>query len=375
MQAQERLPAAGVIQQLFDQPAQFQFRQALRILLLWLRAQGVSYDDAFKHVLRFQNSVSLGFPASEIEALKAEPGDGDDHSEAVGSIRYDAATPDRIALTPAFIGLLGASGSLPFHYSERIAAQQLHGKDESARAFLDLLSNRMVGLFFETWGKYRLEANIDTHGVDPLHGMLTQLGGFKGMDAHHHDAGSEHDQDDVAAYFAAALRTRPVSSFAVAAALADHFGVPVDIEQFVGCWDKLNLDQHTIMGRSGAALGHGATLGQRIWRCDLRIRLDIGPLDAAQRDRCLPNGAIATGMKRMLQRFGMSNLDCEVRLLLKPECVHPAALGANKPLPDRLGWGSFLTTVPGIPKHADVRYLFAMHDAKPAAGSAVRPTV
>ena len=375
MQAKERLPAAGVIQHLFDQPAQFQFRQALRILLLWLRAQGVSYDDAFKHVLRFQNSVSLGFPASEIEALKAERGDGDDHSEALGSMRYNAATPERIALTPAFIGLLGASGSLPFHYSERIAARQLHGKGESARAFLDLLSNRMVGLFFETWGKYRLEANIDTHGVDPLRGMLTQLGGFKGKRAHHHDAGREHDQNDVEAYFAAAFRTRPVSSFAVAAALADHFGVPVDIEQFVGCWDTLNPEQQTIMGRSGAALGHGATLGQRIWRCDLRIRLNIGPLDATQRDRCLPNGAIATGMKRMLQRFGMSNLDCEVRLLLKPECVHPAALGANKPLPDRLGWGSFLATVPGLPKNADVRYLFAMHDAKPAAGSAVRPTV
>jgi type VI secretion system protein ImpH len=38
------------------------------------------------------------------------------------------------------------NGSLPFHYSERIAANQLHAEDESARAFLDILSNRMVGL-------------------------------------------------------------------------------------------------------------------------------------------------------------------------------------------------------------------------------------
>lgn len=375
MQATQRLPATGVIGHLFDAPAQYQFRQALRLLLLWLRSQGVSYDEAFKQVLRFRNSVSLGFPASEIEALRGElagesdaqgnygPGDsqGEGRSAAL-------SVPERIALTPAFIGLLGASGSLPFHYSERIAAQQLHSKDDSARAFLDLLSNRMVGLFFESWSKYRLEANVDTHGVDPLRGMLEQLGGFKGTGADRIANGA----DDAQAYFAAALRTRPVSAFVVADALSDHFGVPVELEQFVGCWDLLQPDQQTFIGQTSAALGRGATLGTRIWRCDLRIRLNIGPLDAAQRDRCLPHGAIATGIKRMLQRFGMSNLDCEVRLLLKPECVKPAVLNANQPAPDRLGWGSFLITAPGDPKEADVRYLFKMHAARSAAGRALQ---
>ncbi|WP_426196492.1 type VI secretion system baseplate subunit TssG [Massilia sp. DWR3-1-1] len=354
-----------MIDHLFDEPAQYQFRQALRLLLLWLRAQGVTYDDAFKHVLRFQNSVSLGFPASEIEALKAELTGAADSAEHGNQVA--PGVPGQIALTPAFIGLLGTSGSLPFHYSERIAAQQLDTKDGSARAFLDILSNRMVGLFFEAWGKYRMETSVDTHGVDPLRGMLTQLGGFKEASARHH-ASSE---DDVEAYFAAAFRTRPVSAFAVADALSDHFGVPVELEQFVGCWDNIGTDQQTILGDRGPLLGHGAALGKRIWRCDLRIRLNIGPLDAAERDRCLPHGAIARGVKRMLQRFGMSNLDCEVRLLLKPECVRPAVLSANKPAPDRLGWGSFLASVPGSPANADARYLFKMHVARPPAGSAL----
>lgn len=363
MQAKERLPATGVIHHLFDEPAQYQFRQALRLLLLWLRAQGVTYDDAFKDVLRFQNSVSLGFPASEIEALKAELTGADDpagHGDHV-----EPGVRGQIALTPAFIGLLGGSGSLPLHYSERIAAQQLHNKDGSARAFLDILSNRMVGLFFEAWGKYRLETSVDTHGVDPLRAMLRQLGGFKGAGARH-SAGGEEDME---AYFAAAFRTRPVSAVAVADTLGDYFGVPVELEQFVGCWDNICTDQQTILSVAEPGLGHGAVLGKRIWRCDLRIRLNIGPLDAAQRDRCLPHGAIATGMKRMLQCFGMSNLDCEVRLLLKPECVRPAVLTTNKSAPDRLGWGSFLATAPGSPTNADVRYLFKMHVARPPAGS------
>lgn len=228
MQTEERQPEFGVIHHLFDEPAHYQFKQSLRLLLLWLRSKGVSYDDAFKHVLRFQNSVSLGFPASEMAALQAEfvaepaqPG-----KPATPS----AGAPTRIALTPAFIGLLGVNGTLPLHYCERIASQQLHGKDESARAFLDVVSNRMVGLFFEAWGKYRLETKIDTHGTDQLRAMLLQLGGFKGPDAV--DAG--RGDNDCLAYFAAAFRNRPVSAFAIAGTLTEHFRVPIEIEQFVG---------------------------------------------------------------------------------------------------------------------------------------------
>ena len=362
MQTQERLQAAGVIGQLFDAPAVYQFRQALRILLLWLRSQGVSYDDAFKHVLRFQNSLSLGFPASEIESLKAEliVAENGEARSAPGT------APERIALTPTFIGLLGANGTLPFHYSERIASQQLHSKDDSARAFLDLLSNRMVGLFFETWGKYRLEASLDTHGTDRLRGMLTQLGGASEPDATRHPS----SEIDAEAYYAAAFRTRPVSASAVADILNEHFGVPVQLEQFVGCWDALGPHQQTIMGHAGPTLGRGATLGKRIWRCDMRLRLNIGPLDIAQRDRCLPHGSIATGMKRMMQRFGMSNSDCEVRLLLKPACVRPAVLKSNTSAPDRLGWGSFLATSPGSPAYGDVRFLFKMRDGRETADKA-----
>lgn len=367
MQTEKRQPAPGVIHHLFDEPAQHQFKQALRLLLLWLRSKGVSYEDAFKDVLRFQNSVSLGFPASEIAALNAEfisePAEQSEPATAASDV------PARITLTPAFIGLLGANGTLPFHYSERIAAQQLHKKDESARAFLDILSNRMVGLFFEAWGKYRLESKVDTHGVDQLRAMLMQLGGFKGEDATNHD---ESGAQEVLAYFAAAFRTRPTSAFAIAGALTEHFGMPIEIEQFVGSWDYLGANQRTNLGKAAPALGHGATLGGRIWRRDRRIRLNIGPLDKAECERCLPNGEAAAAMKKMLKHFGVSNLECEVRLILKPECIRPVVLTVNTPAENRLGWGSFLITAKGQPTSGDVRYMFEMHAARPQTGTALR---
>ena len=366
MQAKERQPASGVIGHLFDEPAQHQFKQALRLLLIWLRTKGVSYDDAFKHVLRFQNSVSLGFPASELIALKAEfvpvPLEP-------GACEVPAnGTPAQIALTPAFIGLLGVNGTLPFHYSERIAAQQLHAKDESSRAFLDVLSNRMIGLFFEAWGKYRLETKIDTHGVDPLRAMLLQLGGFKGAEASATGGG----ENDVLAYFAAAFRSRPMSAFAIAGVLTEHFRVPIEIEQFVGCWDYLGANQLAILGKPTPALGNGATLGKRIWRCDRRLRLHIGPLDRQGLDRWLPNGECASASARMLRHFGVTDLEFEVRLILKPECLAPVVLSAKSPAMHRLGWDSFLATATAQPKRGDVRYMLKLHPARPPKGSSLR---
>ena len=70
---------------------------------------------------------------------------------------------------------------------------------------------------------------------------------------------------------------------------------------------------------------------------------------------------MAAELKTMLKRFGMSNLECEVRLLLKPECVTPVLLRANLPAVDRLGWGTFLTATPGLPGDGEVRYRLPLH--------------
>ena len=370
MQAKERQPEPGVIHHLFDEPAQYQFKQSLRLLLLWLRSKGVSYDDAFKHVLRFQNSVSLGFPASEMVALKAEFIPESTQSSEPAKAAF--GVPTRIALTPAFIGLLGVNGTLPLHYSERIASQQLHEKDESARAFLDVLSNRMVGLFFEAWGKYRLESKVDTHGTDQLRTMLVQLGGFKGPDAIDSDRGD----NECLAYFAAAFRNRPVSAFAIAGTLTEHFRVPIEIEQFVGCWDYLGPSQLAILGKGTPTLGYGATLGKRIWRRDVRMRLHIGPLDRKQLDPFLPNGESAAALARMLKHFAVSHLEFEVRLILKPECVTTAVLGAGAQAPHRLGWDSFLISATkqfaGQFNRGEIRYMLKLHTPRPPSGTALR---
>jgi len=101
MHTEKRQHAAGMIEHLRAAPQRYRFAQLLNILVRMLRQQGIPYDQAFGRVLRFRNSLSLAFPASEIESMQVEPD--------------AAAGAPRIHITPAFIGLLGASGALPLN--------------------------------------------------------------------------------------------------------------------------------------------------------------------------------------------------------------------------------------------------------------------
>src|SRR5207237_1197587 len=134
MQTAKRQHVPVMIQRLLAAPHRYRFAQLMTILVRMLRQQGIPYAHAFSQVLRFRNSLSLAFPASEIESLQIEPADN--------------ASPPRIVITPAFIGLLGASGTLPLHDTERAAARTHSGTDESWQPFIDLFSNRVVGLFY-----------------------------------------------------------------------------------------------------------------------------------------------------------------------------------------------------------------------------------
>lgn len=361
MRATQRQRESGLIQRLLDEPHRFQFVQAVRILVSWLARNGVPGDEALARVLRFENSLRLAFPPSEIEALAADPRAAGTAAGLLAALQahgrgQEQGGPPRIMLTPAFIGFLGAGGTLPFHHTERIAAFQAREKDAGARAFLDTFSHRMVALFYQAWGKYRLEHRLDTEGVDGLLPLLMALGGLRGEAF---SPASDGVGEDVAGYYAALLRTRPVAAATVSRVLSDYLGAAIEIEQFVGAWDDIPEALRGRLGGGGSfRLGYGATLGVRLWRHDLRVRLNIGPLDRKGLERFLPGSRGAAALARMLALFGVPNLQYEVRLILGAACVEPFVLTTRRPgAARRLGWDTFLMTGPGTVSGAAVRYL------------------
>jgi type VI secretion system protein ImpH len=343
MPAPQRRPVLGVIARLEAAPYRFQFMQAVRLVLIWLRREGIPSERALRHVLRFRNSLSLTFPASEIESL----------SIALAADTPKPGTVTGIQLTPAFMGLLGANGTLPLHYTEWIAAHEYAERDESIRTCLDLFSDRTVGLFFRAWTKYRPEHVIDVDGEDPYRPLLLSLGSRPAAQPRAHtDDIAPHA--DAMVFYIGLLRQRPMSAAALSCILPDYFGVPIAIEQFVGGWDDIADTRQCRMGGGNATLGHSGALGVRAWRHDLGVTLHIGPLCKADFERFLPDTAGARALAAILALVGIPGLRYMAHVMLRPEDVAPLDLvGGAKP-GIRIGFGARL----GLSgKPADVRYL------------------
>lgn len=340
MQTTKREHAAVMIERLLEAPYRYRFAQLLNILVRILRQQGIPYTQAFRQVLRFRNSLSLAFPASEIESVHVESA--------------DATGAPRIHITSAFIGLLGASGTLPLHDTERAASNSSQGTDESWKPFIDLFSNRAIGLFYEAWGKYRVEHGLNTRAQDDLLPLLTALGGFRSASF---GAGRpfESVSSEFVAFYAGLLRTRPVAASTVERVLGEYFDVPVRLEEFVGGWDPIPEKIRSTLGVTDPTLGFGAALGTRTWRNDLRVRIHFGPLDEERAQAFLPHGRSHAALKEIVSLFAVPSVHYEIRLLLKRPCIKPLALKTKGQDRRRLGWNSFLTSTEGKASRPDIR--------------------
>ena len=332
----QRRRHASVIQQLLDAPQRFECFQALRLLLAWLAEHGIDEHTALAKLIRFDNSVSPRFPASQVEALATNGiADADALLQALLS-----GHSQPIHLTPAFMGLLGCQGSLPSHYSERIAAHQYSEHDTSPRAFLDLFSSRAVALFYQAWQKYRIEQA--GHGGDFLSRLLALAACQPGQ-------GQGQDEAAIGLY-SGLLQQRNISSIVMARILSDHFGVPCHIDEATGAMDVLAQHEQTALGMANAQLGQRATVGERCRRPDLAVRLHLGPLTAQQHASFLPRAPASEALRHMLMLFDQPLVRYEIVLVLRASDVRGTALTATEQ--GSLGCDSFLGDA-ATPRHRD----------------------
>jgi type VI secretion system protein ImpH len=355
MLATKRRFEPAVIERLFAQPYRFEYFQAVRMLELWLKKHGAPQDGAVANFLRFQNSTSLAFPASQLESLQPEPRDMATDARSLGEA-LKSAQLRYIRITPAFMGFLGNSGTLPAHYTERIAAHALYQKDEGPRAFLDTFSNRALALFYEAWRKYRLELKYQIHGKDEFLPLLLSLAGMHSPSLRRRlSDGGDGVLDESMAYFSTAIRQRPASAVQIARVLSEYFCQSIRIEQFIGAWYDVPAGQQTMLGMTNAVLGGGAMAGERVWQRDLRMRLVVGPLDLEGYESFLPGGKAARALESMVTMFTGLALEYEVQLVLRAEDVQGARLDDERS-GGRLGWDSFLVTEAQQHDRSDVRY-------------------
>jgi type VI secretion system protein ImpH len=318
---------ANIPARLREAPYSFEFFQAVRLLTggLSSRQPVGRFHAPSTEVARFSPHATLTFPASEIQSL-AWPEDG----------------PPVMSVN--FMGLTGPMGVLPLYYTE-LVMERLRARDTTLRDFLDIFNHRCVSLFYQAWEKYRFPVALERGASSCFTDLLLSFIGL-GTGAL---TNRQAVKDETLLYYAGLLGQHPRSAIALEQLLADYFDVPVEVEQFVGAWRSLDRDTQSRFQDTGDCseqLGGGAVIGDEVWDLQSRVRLKLGPLPLERYLDFLPSGTAYDPLQAITRFYSSDELDFEVQLILQREEVPACVLGAGGEQAPRLGWATWVKSVP-----------------------------
>lgn len=234
-----------------------------------------------------------------------------------------------------FMGLLGPNGPLPLHITEYARDRVVNRRDGTLASFLDIFNHRMIALFYRAWAVNQQSVALDRH-EGRFTAYVASLMGMGMESLRHRNA----VPDGAKLHYAGRLAFPTSNAEGLQAILAEFFGVPVEIEEFVGQWADLAREYRCELGRSRETglLGGTAILGERVWDCQQRFRVKMGPMGLEDYERLLPGGDSFRRLEAWVHDYAGTGLAWDVRLVLRAEDVAPAQLGRR----GRLGWTTWL---------------------------------
>jgi len=259
-------------------------------------------------------------------------------------------TPDALTNVPRmyvnFIGLLGPNGPLPLHLTEYARERILHFNDQTLARFLDLFHHRITSLFYRAWAVNQQAVSYEHLQYDRFSEYVASLMG-DGMDSFHR---RDTVPDSSKLHYAGRLAGLARNAEGLEAVLQDFFQIKTRVETFVGEWIELPLDSRCRLGEAPmtGTLGSTAIVGARIWECQYKFRVIMGPMGYDDYQRMLPGGPSLRRLKDWVKNYLGEELAWDVQLILRKEEVPPATLGKS----GRLGWSTWTKAKP-LPRDAD----------------------
>jgi len=344
MASTRRRSRSSLAASLFEQPQAFEFFQLVRLRELVAaqenEAAGVpppspvgSGVEPRNAALVIRSSVPLGFAAAEVTALR-QPRQG-----------------GPVEATQTLVGLTGPSGVLPHALSELVQVS-VRERNPALRDFLDVFNNRLVGLLYDAWAKYRpvitRERAVRLGTRNTIDGALKALVGV-GMPA---VAARMKMPDDSLVHFGGLLSRHGRSVVAVERALSGALGHKVSVQQFLGAWlpiaeaDRTRLPRGRNSSGRFASLGRDAVLGSRTFDVQSSVLVCVGPLRYAAFRSLLPDGTRADMLSDLAAIALGPDKAFHVRLDLVGTEVPALRLGGahDDPAATRLGWNTWLSS-------------------------------
>jgi type VI secretion system protein ImpH len=291
--------------QLQANPQTYHLFQALRIIEAQHRERprfGQSRRSA-QDPVRLGQEAELAFPTSTI----AEFG------------------PDRqgqMRLSNRSFGLFGPQGPLPLHMTEYARNRRRNERDTTLIAFADMLTHRLLGLFYRTWAAGQPAPSFDRPEQDGFERKVAALSGYNARGLYDRDAMPDMAKRHFAGHLASGTKTAE----GLVSILSAFFAAPVHLQQFVGSWLDLEPDDRWQLGKP-AGLGRATSIGTRVWSRAAKFRILVGPLSLADYKRLLPGQGSLERLEAIVRNHVGDALDWDVNLILRAADVPRVALG------------------------------------------------
>lgn len=321
MATEDRSAYDDLITRLSSEPHRFGFFQALRFIEAahpdvpgFGRSRRARQDP-----IRLGQKVTLAFASSTLAELQPAT----------------EARPAR--LLQHFHGVFGANGPLPLHLTEYAIARRLSYHDPTFVRFCDIFHHRMVSLF------YRIRVNAEpaiSEDRPDRNRFRTYIGALAGF-----GTPALRNQDELAdqarLFYSGHFANQKRSPGALLGILAQHFSIPVKLEEFQPEWLEFPPESRLRLGRSRhtCQLGRNTVIGERTYERQFRFSLIFGPLSLAQFESLLPDKPATAALAALVRNFVGFEFSWDYRMLVRESEVPVARLGGKT----QLGWSSWLS--------------------------------
>ncbi len=261
--------------------------------------------------IRMRADASLAFSSSDVASVQ---------------LRKFPDGEERVEINAAFLGLYGAVSPLPQYYLERISLAINAGGPEPVRELLDVVHNRLFSLVYRSWTKYRHSVGYLQGGKDRFTQRMFCGVGIDGF-------GSRSRELDPFYFlkFAQLLATKSRSARGLKVVLDELLGaIPVDIEQFVGCWTLIEKPLRNMLGVANHQLGESMVLGRYVFDGSGRYKIALGPLDYDDYLSFLPGGHRRPFLQSVINTFTPGIHDVMLELKVDLEAAPKFQLGSPR---------------------------------------------
>ncbi|MGR9106243.1 MAG: type VI secretion system baseplate subunit TssG [Gammaproteobacteria bacterium] len=315
-----KTPYSVIEQHLHEDPFSFNFLNAMRMIECAHPEKprlGTSQRPADDPV-RLTQEPSLAFESSTITAF--------DHGE-------DGQAP---RLQSRFLGVFGPNGPLPLHLTEYARDRIRHHHDSTFAGFADIFHHRMLSLFYRAWANAEPTVHYDRPQSDRFARYVGSTFGL-GMETLF---GLDPVPDRYKLHFAGLLACQTRHPEGLESMLICYFRVPFVVAEFVGEW--LDLPQNGLwrLGESQltGVLGESVVVGARVFSCQSKFRLRIGPVNLKQYHSFLPGGVCLEHLLALVRNYAGDEIAWDLNLILLKDEVPPLVVDGSC----QLGWTTWL---------------------------------